>query len=105
MVCPYIFRKRLPPSLLSSRYPIGTLFSRQHAQHIDIIHTIHTMHKGGAKPSGLEYVIILMGQKDILSEGFLLWEQEAGAQGGSSNPPRRLVRLRRIQILSPRPII
>ena len=27
------------------RYPIGTFFSRQHAQLIDVIHTMHTMHK------------------------------------------------------------
>ena len=31
------------------RYPLGTLFSRQHAQYTDIIHTMHTMHKGGIK--------------------------------------------------------
>ena len=41
------------------RYPIGTLFSRQHAQHTDIMHTMHTMHKGGVKSDGLEYVINL----------------------------------------------
>ena len=40
-------------------YPIGTLFSRQHAQHADIIHTMHTMHKRETKSSGWEYVIKL----------------------------------------------
>ena len=43
------------------RYPIGTLFSRQHAQPIDNMHSMHGMHKGGVKSDGLEYVIILVG--------------------------------------------
>ena len=41
-------------TILAFRYPIGTLFCRQHAQHTDIIHTMHTMHKGGIKSTWLE---------------------------------------------------
>ena len=44
-----------------SGYPIGTLFSRQHAQHADNIDIMHTMHKGVRKSNGLEYVIKLNG--------------------------------------------
>ena len=48
-------------AILSFRYPIGTLFSRQHAQHTDIMHSMHTMHKAGAKSGGLKYAIKLDG--------------------------------------------
>jgi len=40
-----------------SRYPTGTLFCRQYAQHTDIINTMNFMHKIGLKPGGSEYVI------------------------------------------------
>ncbi len=56
----YIITYKIRP-FCPSRYPLGTLFSRQHAQHTDIIHTMHTMHKGGIKSSGLEYAIKLDG--------------------------------------------
>lgn len=46
---------------------------------------MHTIHTNKRKQAGMIYPLILMG--------YLLYEQEVGA----------LVRLRRIQILSPRP--
>ena len=69
-------------AIMPFRYPIGTLFSRQHAQHADIIHTMHTMHKGVTKSGGLEYAINLDSYKDMCPIGSLLWEQEVGG----SNP-------------------
>ena len=39
-------------------YPIGTLFSRQHAQHTDIIHTMHTMNGRDEKGMIEEYILI-----------------------------------------------